>query len=94
MNELDMEHEDLPSETESWPGLLEERMDLLQDGLQPDDLRDTREGVERFPSTLEGQKLRLEEVKPARLGHPVLPILTQYKIYRICPIKTSCPVDG
>jgi hypothetical protein len=37
IDEPDTEHENLPVEEEPWPGLLEERMNLLRDVLQADD---------------------------------------------------------
>jgi hypothetical protein len=54
MDEPDTEHGDLPVEEESWPGLLEERMNLFRDALQADDPRDAREGLERFLGPMEG----------------------------------------
>jgi hypothetical protein len=53
IDEPDTEHEDLPVEDEPWPGLLEERMNLLRDALQADDPRDARERLERFLGTME-----------------------------------------
>jgi hypothetical protein len=84
IDEPDPEHEDLPVEEEPWPGLLEERMNLLRDVLQADDPRDSRERLERFLAMMEGHELRPEEVRPTRLGDPVLSILAQHKAYRIC----------
>jgi hypothetical protein len=43
---------------------------------------------------MEGHELRPEEVRPTRLGDPVLMILAQHKAYRICGIIIFCPVDG
>jgi hypothetical protein len=94
IDEPDTEHEDLPVEEEPWPGLLEERMNLIRDVLQADDPRDTRERLERFLGTMEGHELRPEEVRPTTLGDPVLSILAQHKTYRICRTKMFCPVDG
>jgi hypothetical protein len=79
-----MEYEDLPVEEDPWPGLLEETMNLLRDALQADDPRDARERLERFLGTMEGHELRPEEVRPTRLGYPVLSILAEHKAYRIC----------
>jgi hypothetical protein len=84
IDEPDMEHEYLPVEEEPWPGLLEERMNLLRDTLQADDPRDARERLVRFLGTKESHELRSEEVRPTRLGDPVLSILAQHKAYRIC----------
>jgi hypothetical protein len=89
-----MEHEDLPVEEEPWPGLLEERMNLLRDALQADDPRDARKRLERFLGTMESHELRPEEVRPTTLGDPVLSILVQHKTYRICRTEMCCPVDG
>jgi hypothetical protein len=60
MDEPDTEHEDLPVEEEPWPGLLEERMNLLRDALQADDPRDARERLERFLGTMEDYEFRQE----------------------------------
>jgi hypothetical protein len=94
IDEPDTEHEDLSVEEEPWPGLLEERMNLLRDVLQADDPRDARERLERFLGTMEGHELRPEEIRPTRLGDPVLSILAQHKAYRICRTKMFCSVDG
>jgi hypothetical protein len=94
IDESDTEHEDLPVEEEPWPGLLEERMNLIQDALQADDLRDARERLERFLGTVEDHKLRPEEIRPTILGDTVLSILAQHKAYRTCRTKIFCPVDG
>jgi hypothetical protein len=77
------EHEDLPVEEEPWPDLLEERMNLLRDALQANGPRDARERLERFLGTMEGHELRPEEVRPTRLGDPILSILARHKAYRI-----------
>jgi hypothetical protein len=94
INEPDREHEDLPVEEEPWPGLLEERMNLLRDVLQADDPRDARERLERFLGTMEGHELLPEEVRPTRHRDQVLSILAQHKAYRICRTEMFCPVDG
>jgi hypothetical protein len=86
MDEPDMEHDDLPVEDEPWPGLLEERMNLLRDFPQADDPRDAREKLERFLGTMEGHELRPEEVRPTTIEDPVLSMLAQHKAYRICRI--------
>jgi hypothetical protein len=94
IDEPDTECEDLPVGEEPWPGLLEERMNLIQDVLQADDPRDTLERLERFLWMMEGHELRPEEVRPTRLGDPALSILAQHKAYRICRTQMFCPVDG
>jgi hypothetical protein len=94
IDEPDTEHKDLPVEEDPWPGLLEERMNFLRDGLQADDPRDARERLERFLGTMEGHELRPEEVRPMRLRDPVLSKLAQYKAYRICRTQMFCPADG
>jgi hypothetical protein len=93
IDEPDTEHEDLPVEENPWPGLFEERMNLLRDVLQADDPRDARERLERFLRTMDSDELRPEEVRPTRLGDPVLSILAQHKAYRICRTKIFCPMD-
>jgi hypothetical protein len=90
----DTEHEDLLVDEEPWPGLLEERMNLLRDALQVDDPRGARDKLERFLWTMEGHELRPEEVRPTTIGDPVLSILAQQKTYRICRREIFCPVDG
>jgi hypothetical protein len=57
IDEPDTEHEDLHVEEEPWPGMLEERMNLLRDVLQANDPRDARERLERFLRTMEGHEL-------------------------------------
>jgi hypothetical protein len=94
IDEPDTEYEHLPVKEEPWPCLLEERMSLLRDVLQADDPRDARERLERFRGTMEGHELWPEEVRPTRLGDPVLSILAQHKAYRISRTETFCPVDG
>jgi hypothetical protein len=84
MDEPDTEPEDLPVEEEPWPGLLEERMNLLRDMLQADNPRGARERLEKFLGTMEGHESPPEEVRPTTLGDPVLSILTQHKAHRIC----------
>jgi hypothetical protein len=79
IEELDTEHEDLPVEEEPWPGLFEERMNLIRDAPQADDPRDARERLERFLGTMGDHELRPEEVRPTRHGDPVLSILAQHK---------------
>jgi hypothetical protein len=94
IDESDAEHEDLPVEEDPWPGLLEERMNLLRDLLQADDPSDARERLERFLGTMECHELRPEEIRSTTFGDPVLSILTEHKAYRICRTKVFCPVDG
>jgi hypothetical protein len=94
IDEPDTEHGDFPVEEEPWPGLLEERMNLLRDALQADDPTDAQERLERFLGTMEGHELRPEEVRPTRLGDPVSSMLAQHKAYRICRREMFCPVDG
>jgi hypothetical protein len=94
IDEPDTEHEDLPLEEEPWPGPLEQRMNLLRDSLLEDDPCDARERLERFLGTMESHESRPEDVRPTRLGDPVLSILAQPKTYRICRTKVFCPVDG
>jgi hypothetical protein len=69
-------------------------MNLLRDVLQADDLRDARQTLERFLGTMEGHKLLPEEVRPARLGDPILSILAQHKAHWMCRTKMVCPLDG
>jgi hypothetical protein len=92
IDEPDTEHEDLPVEENPWPGLLEERMNLLRDVLQAGDLRDARERLQRFLGTMEGHELRPEQVRPTTLGDPVLSILAEHKACRICRTEMFCPV--
>jgi hypothetical protein len=61
-------------------------MNLIQDALQADDLRDARERLERFLRTMESHELRPEEVRPTTLGDSVLSRLAQHKGYQIYPI--------
>jgi hypothetical protein len=93
IDEPDMEHEDLPVKEEPWPGILEERTNILRDAPQADDPRDARERLERFLGMMESHELRPEEVRPMTLGDPVLSILAQHKTYRICRTKMFCPVN-
>jgi hypothetical protein len=43
---------------------------------------------------MKGHELWPEDVRPTRLGDPVLSILAQHNGYRICPAEMFCPVDG
>jgi hypothetical protein len=79
---------------EPWPGLLEERINILREVLQADGPRDTRERPERLLGTMEDHGLRPEEVRPTTLGDPVLSILAEYMAYRICRPEMFCPVDS
>jgi hypothetical protein len=94
IDEPETEPEDLPVEEEPWPGVAEERMNLLRYVLRADDPREARERLERILGTIECQELRPEEARPTTLGYPVLSILAQHKAYRTCRTKMFCPVDG
>jgi hypothetical protein len=94
IDEPDTDHEDLPVEEEPWPGLLEEKMNLLRHVLQADNPRDARERLERFLGMMEGHELRPEEVRPPRLGDLGLSTLAQHKAYGIGRTEMLCPVGG
>jgi hypothetical protein len=69
-------------------------MNRFRDALQGDDPRAARERLERFLGTMEGHELWSEEIRPTRLGDPVLSILAKHEAYWICRTEMFCPVDG
>jgi hypothetical protein len=94
IDEPDTEHDDLTIEEEPWPGLLEEKMNLLRDALQGDDTTEAPERLERLLETMQDHELRSEEVGLTTLADPVFSLLAQHRAYRIGRTRMFCPVDG